>query len=94
MLETFFRRQQNAELLLKGKTKTLDDELRKKIVNCLVDFMVEAFGKGDVTKVTKQHKLLTARTAICLFEGLKSNDSNNELVTKLNQNSINYSVPI
>lgn len=83
MLENFFRRQNKADLLSKGNVKVLTDKLRQQIVNCIVDFMIEAFGSKETLTFTKQQKTLTARAAICLFEGLKSNDPNNELVIKL-----------
>lgn len=62
----------------------LDDKLRIQIVNCIVDFMIEAFGKGDPLKVERQHKLMTARTTIVLFIGLKSSDPQNDLVLQEN----------
>lgn len=83
MLESFFRRQNRAELLLNRNAKPLDNKVRQNIVICLADFMVEAFGKGNPSNITKGHKSMTARAAVCLFEGLKSNDPTQELVNKL-----------
>lgn len=82
MLTSYFRRQNKAGLLLNKMVKVLDDKVRMQIVNCIVDFMVEAFGKGDPSKVTKQQKMQTARATIMLFEGLKSTDQTDELVLK------------
>lgn len=82
MLESFFRRQNKAELLSNRNVKILDDKVRLDIVNCLVDFAVEAFGKGNPYNIDKEHKKSTARAAVCLFEGLKSNDPMNETVNK------------
>lgn len=50
----------------------------------MVDFMIEAFGKGDPSKVEKPHKLMTARAAVVLFIGLKSSDPENDLVFQEN----------
>lgn len=83
MLESFFQRQNRAELLVNQNVKVLDDKARHDIVKCLADFMVEAFGKGDPSKITKEHKLITARAAVCLFEGLESNDPTQKLVNEL-----------
>lgn len=89
MLESFFRRQNKADLLLSRATKVLDDKLRLKIINCVADFMVEAFGKGNPLKITKQQKEYTAQAAIRLFVGLKSNQPDNELVTKFHNTPVN-----
>lgn len=83
MLESYFYRQNQADLLLSRDTVVLEDRLRMKIVNCLVDFMVEAFGIGDPSKITKQQKHNTASAAVSLFIGLKSHENSNELVRKL-----------
>lgn len=82
MLESYFRQQNKADLLLSRGTKVLEDRLRMKIVNCIVDFMVEAFGKG-VPVVNRQQKQNTATAAAALFIGLKSQDPSNELVRKM-----------
>lgn len=80
MVESFFRRQNQADLL--NKKGVLDDKSRIQVINCLVDFMIEAFGKGNPSNVTKRSKQLTARAAISVFPGLKSDDPVNELVIK------------
>lgn len=59
----------------------LDDSIRKHVVNCICDFMVESFGNGDPNKISKQQKSATCEAAIKLFIGLKSKDSDNALVT-------------
>lgn len=76
MLASFFRRQNKADLLKHSTVAPLEDKFRIQIVNCMVDFMIEAFGKGDPSKVERQHKLITARTAVDMFIGLKSNQEN------------------
>lgn len=80
MLESFFRRQNKAELLSLKDQLILDDRSRHQIVNCIVDFMIEAFGRGDVSNITDHHKQLTATGAVALFAGLKSNDPKKPLV--------------
>lgn len=80
MLISYFRQQNKAGLLLHKNVKVLGDKVRMQIINCIVDFMVEAFGKGNPSQVTNQQKSQTARVAIILFEGLKSSQSGNELV--------------
>lgn len=87
MLESFFRRQNKAGLLTIKDQLILDDRQRQQIVNCIVDFMIEAFGKGDVSNITDHHKQSTATVAVALFVGLKSNDPAKPLVTKF---KINY----
>lgn len=83
MMENYFRRQNKANLLSQGKAKVLEDKVRQEIVHCIVEFMIEAFGCAETLIFSKQQKTLTARAAVCLFEGLKSNDRKNELVMKL-----------
>lgn len=80
MLESYFRRQHKASLLLLKDEMSLDDRSRQQIVNCLVDFMIEALGKGQASNITDQHKISTANIAVALFVGLKSNDSTKPLV--------------
>lgn len=82
MLESFLRRQNKAELLLLKESVALDDRSRHQIVNCLVDFMIEAFAKGDVSNITEQHKHSTATTAVSLFIGLKSSNPAKPLVIR------------
>lgn len=80
MLESFFRQQNKADLLNYRDVPVLIDRIRTKVVNCLVDFMIDAFGNGDLKKITNHHKKLTARATISLFIGLKSNNELDELV--------------
>lgn len=80
MLESFFRQHNKADLLTYRDTPVLSDKIRTKVVNCLVDFMIDAFGNGDLKKITNHHKKLTARATISLFIGLKSNNELDELV--------------
>lgn len=90
MLESFFRRQNKAGLLLLKDQLILDDRSRQQIVNCLVDFMIEAFGKGDVTNITDQQKESTATAAVALFVGFKSNDPRKPLVGSFELNKFIY----
>lgn len=80
MLDSFFRRQNKAGLLMIKDQPILDDRSRHQIVNCIVDFMIEAFGKGDVSNITDHHKQATATVVVDLFAGLKSNDPAKPLV--------------
>lgn len=80
MLESFFHRQNKADLILLKDQVILEDRSRCQIVNCIVDFMIEAFGKGDISNIKDEHKLSTAVTAIALFNGFKSNDPKKTLV--------------
>lgn len=69
---------------LKNKDdEPLDDSIRKQVVNCICDFMVESFGNRDPNKISKQQKSMTCEAAVKLFRGLKSRDSDNALVTSL-----------
>lgn len=61
----------------------LTDDVRRAIINCIVDFMVDAFGKGDASKISKRQKQLTAHAAINLFVGLKSNEIANQTVNTI-----------
>lgn len=72
MLESYFHRQNQAGLLLLKDKLILDDRSRQQIVNCIVDFMIEALGKGDASNITDQHENSTAKIAVALFVGLKS----------------------
>lgn len=81
MLEEFFRRQNKTKLFLLRSEKVFEDRDRVQIVNCLVDFMIEAFGKGNPHQITQAQKTMTARTAVILFVGLKSDEPGKELVT-------------
>lgn len=68
---------------LKNKDdEPLDDSIRRHVVNCICDFMVESFGNGDPNKISKLQKSITCDSAIKLFKGLKSKDSD-ALVTSL-----------
>lgn len=80
MLEEFFRRQNKAKLLLLKSEKVYEDRDRQQIVNCVVDFMIEAFGKGNPNQITLAQKTMTARTAVILFVGLKSDEPGKETV--------------
>lgn len=80
MLESYFHRQNKAGLLLLKEKLLLDDRSRHQIVNCIVDFMIEAFGKGDISNVKDQHKRSTALATVSLFIGLKSSDPKKPLV--------------
>lgn len=79
MLEDFFRAQNKAKYLQHKTDKLLDNRIRMAVTNCIVDFMVDAFGKGDPMKISKQQRQLTAQAAVKLFVGLKS-DIGNESV--------------
>lgn len=80
MLEEYFRRQNMNKLLLRKNDDILAENDRKNIINSIVDFMVEAFGKGDPTKIEKRHKKCTAQAAVKLFIGLKAKIGDDELV--------------
>lgn len=80
LIEEFFRRQNLTRLLKYKNHELLDDAVRKDVVNCIMDFMVEACGNGDPRKIGKNHKQMTAQATIGLFVGLRSKETGNELV--------------
>lgn len=80
MLEEYFRWQSQSQLLQYKNQEVLTDSIRKKIVNCMVDFMVEVLASDDPKKIEKSHKIRTAKVAVELFTGLKSNDPDDPLV--------------
>lgn len=74
-MEDYFRRQNMSKFLKNKDDESLDDSIRRPVVNCICDFMVESFGNGDPNKISKQQKSITCDAAIKLFKGLKSKDS-------------------
>lgn len=64
-----------ANLLIHKNDSVLPNEIRCAIVNHFVDFMVEAFGNGDVNKITPQQRNNTARIAIKMFKAFCYEDS-------------------
>lgn len=83
MIENYFRRQSKAGLLLLKDKPFLDDRSRQQIVNCVVDFMIEACGKGEILNITDEHKKSTAQVVAALFIGLKSIDPLKPLVNNI-----------
>ncbi|XP_031617244.1 uncharacterized protein LOC116337077 [Contarinia nasturtii] len=79
ILEDYFRRQNMSKYLKHKNDELLNDSVRKYVINCICDFMVESFGNGDPNKISKQQKSITCEAAIKLFIGLKSKDSANAL---------------
>lgn len=66
-LESFFWRRNAGQLLSFRDEEDLDDGIRRKIVNEIVDFMIQSFGMSLI----KNQREMTARAAIILFRGLK-----------------------
>lgn len=72
MLENYFIQSNRGALLLHKTSNCVTDQIRRTIVNCCVDFMVEAFGLENITTTRKK---MTASSTIILFPFLRYKDS-------------------
>lgn len=66
MLENFFWKRNAADLLSLRDKAEISDNDRRKLVNELVDFMIQSFG----IDVGKKQKEVTAKASIIMFPAL------------------------
>lgn len=81
MLENFFWRRNAADLLSVRDKAVISDHDRRKLVNELVDFMIQSFGI-DMEKTQKE---VTAKASIILFPALAYKLSIDQTVSLLNR---------